>query len=139
MSKDKKRGFYDNIASILKASKVSVEEFDDFLNARLQKESVTQEAHRLINGQKRAAYGPVYTSFSNIAKVASIAIRKDLTPKDIALIMVSMKLCRESNAHNRDNLVDICGYADLAMQLVATEGQNCGQPMYVNIKEKNPF
>jgi hypothetical protein len=36
---------------------------------------------------------------------------------DVALMLMSLKLCREANEHSWDNLVDLAGYAALKGQL----------------------
>ena len=38
--------------------------------------------------------------------------------KDVAMMMVLFKVAREAYAHNRDNLVDIAGYAHCAQKMV---------------------
>lgn len=79
--------------------------------------SVALQAHKAIHGIKKEAYGPVNESFHMIAKVASIGCNKDISSEDIAMIMLAIKYVREAHKHNRDNLVDFCGYADLLQQL----------------------
>lgn len=34
----------------------------------------------------------------------------NLTPRQYTIILVCMKLCRESNSHKRDNLLDLINY-----------------------------
>lgn len=81
-------------------------------------ESVCAEADRIINGERRSAYGPVEESFVALAEAYSVVLRKKLkeplTAHDAALLGVALKLVRESNAPKRDNRVDLCGYASLA-------------------------
>ena len=79
--------------------------------------STLNEADELINGPRRAEYGPVQESFRQIAMIASIGTRKHLSPADIAKIMLAVKYVREAQAHKRDNLVDLNGYSDLLNQL----------------------
>lgn len=79
--------------------------------------SVAAAAFYAIHGEKREAYGPVTESFENIATVASIGTGKEITVTDVAMIMIALKYCREANKHDRDNLLDLCGYADLKQQL----------------------
>lgn len=79
--------------------------------------SVAVEAFRAVNGVKKDAYGPVTESFNNIATIATIGCRKEITQEDIAKILLAVKYVRESYGHSRDNLVDLCGYSDLLQQL----------------------
>lgn len=80
--------------------------------------SVTQEAHNIINGDRKEAYGPVTESFQKIADLATRLTGHPLTSIDVCWIMIALKICREQNQHKRDNLVDLCGYADLMNQLM---------------------
>lgn len=78
------------------------------------KDNCLKRADKLINGPRRKSYGPVEDSFKRIATMWSIILKHNISPKDVALCMVALKLCRESNAHNIDNLDDIAGYTALA-------------------------
>lgn len=77
-------------------------------------ESILQEAERIINGPRRDSYGDARESFQRIADVWSAVLKTKVTPHQVALCMIGLKLCREANKPARDNRVDMCGYADLA-------------------------
>lgn len=78
------------------------------------RESVCQEAERIVNGPRRDAYGHPFQNFSDTAALLNALLRKrlkeDLIAEDVAIIMVALKLAREQHKHGRDNLVDIVGY-----------------------------
>jgi hypothetical protein len=76
--------------------------------------SVLLEAEEIVNGPRRDAYGDAAESFNRIAAVWSSILKRPVTAHEVALCMIGLKLCRESNRHGRDNLVDIAGYAELA-------------------------
>ncbi len=80
--------------------------------------SILQEADKIIAGARRAEYGPARESFDRIAEMWSAQLKgrlsKPITGHEVALMMVTFKVCREMNKHKRDNLVDIGGYAGLA-------------------------
>lgn len=76
--------------------------------------SILLEAEEIINGPRRDSYGPVEESFQRVAAVWSAVLKTTITPHQVALCMIGLKLCREANKPARDNLVDICGYAGLA-------------------------
>lgn len=80
-------------------------------------ESILQEADRIINSERRQDYGPIEESFSRIASVWSAILKRRVSPHEVALCMIGLKLCRESNSHKRDNLVDIAGYTALASKV----------------------
>lgn len=81
------------------------------------KESVLTEAERIINGDRRNAYGPVEESFAKIAKGWSCITNAPVTPRQVALMMAWLKICRDTNKPARDNAVDIAGYAGLMENL----------------------
>ena len=72
--------------------------------------TITQEAEKIITGERRKAYGAVDTSFQQIAKIWSGILNHEVTPQQVTLLMIGLKLQRESSSHCRDNLVDIIGY-----------------------------
>ena len=72
------------------------------------------EARRLICGDRRADYGGVEESFTDVAQAWSILFDVTVTPEQVALAMVLLKVYREKRNHKHDNLVDIAGYAGLA-------------------------
>jgi hypothetical protein len=79
--------------------------------------NILQEADKIINGERRQAYGPVKESFDKVAKLWSVAVGKDITAPQVALMMILFKVARELNAHKSDNLTDIAGYAQLEENL----------------------
>jgi hypothetical protein len=81
--------------------------------------SVAQEADHVINGPRRQAYGPVEDSFNRIASIWSGVLGITITGEQVSLCMIGLKLYRESNAHQRDNLVDLVGYTLLLDKLRA--------------------
>lgn len=79
--------------------------------------SVLQEAEAVINGPRRESYGDAQESFNRVALLWSGILKTPVTAHQVALCMIGLKLCRESTKHQRDNLVDIAGYTELANQL----------------------
>ena len=81
------------------------------------KESILAEAERLINGVKRDDYGPVEESFKRIAQGWSLIIGAPVTPEQVALCMVWLKVMRYCQSQTRDSAVDMAGYAGLLEKL----------------------
>lgn len=75
-----------------------------------EKESILQEAERIVNGDRQADYNDPIENFKRIATIASVLIGNEISPKDCCKVMMAVKLAREANKHKRDNLVDLCGY-----------------------------
>lgn len=79
-----------------------------------ESKKILQEAIDTICGPRRDAYGPAFESFSRIARMWSVYLDYQVAAHDVAMLMVLFKVCRESNKHGHDNLIDIAGYAALA-------------------------
>lgn len=82
--------------------------------------TILDEAAAIIAGPRRSSYGDVQESFGRIAKVWSVLLPCEVSASDVARCMLALKLCRECNKPQRDNRVDICGYAALLDQLEST-------------------
>ena len=74
-------------------------------------QTVLEEANSIIYGDRQKAYGSVTINFGRIAKIWSAVLGIDVTAEQVGLCMVGVKMAREVNKPNRDNLVDIAGYA----------------------------
>ena len=74
------------------------------------KETVTAEADRIVSGDRGAAYGRPIDDFSKTAVLWGPILKVEVTPEQVALCMIMVKVSRELNKAKRDNLVDICGY-----------------------------
>lgn len=89
--------------------------------------TILEEAQDLVNGDRQQSYGDAYESFDRIAKMWSAYLNTKLkgaervTPKDVASMMILMKVSRSVTSSKRDNWVDISGYAELGSQIEARE------------------
>lgn len=62
--------------------------------------------------ERQKSYAPPKRNFERIAKIWSVILGIEVTPEQVGLCMIGVKITREMNAHDIDNLADICGYAD---------------------------
>lgn len=81
-------------------------------------ENVLQEAERLIYGPRQASYGHPYDDFSKTGQMWGAILKEwrssgepNVPPELVGLCQIAVKISREVNAHKRDNIVDIAGYA----------------------------
>lgn len=68
-------------------------------------------------GERNDGYDHPRPNFEKTAVVWSQILGKDVTPRQVALCMIGLKLVRDSHKPKRDNLVDIAGYARCAERL----------------------
>jgi hypothetical protein len=76
--------------------------------------SPLEEALELTSGDRQASYGHPLQDFSRTAglwtSLLGTKLLQPITPEEVALCMVCLKLSREMNKHKQDNLIDIAGY-----------------------------
>lgn len=83
----------------------------------MSSETILQEAERIVDGPRREAYGHPRENFARTACIWTEVLRpklregESISPEDVALLMIALKLARASNAITRDTLVDMAGYA----------------------------
>lgn len=82
----------------------------------MKPESILAEAERLTEGDRQNSYGNPLDDYSRTAGMINSAfahkLKEPLTPEDIMLCMIMVKISRECHEHKRDNVVDIAGYAN---------------------------
>lgn len=85
-----------------------------------------EEAARIVLGPRAAYYDSPTRNFERIGLIWNGVLLDKLkdgiriTPEDVALCMVGLKLSRESFRHKRDNLTDAHGYL-ITLQMVLDE------------------
>jgi hypothetical protein len=79
--------------------------------------NILLDAHTIINGNRSTDYGSPTDSFTRIATIANAMTGLSLTPQQCCMVLMAVKLTRQSYKHKRDNLVDLCGYAHLLNEL----------------------
>ncbi len=71
----------------------------------------------MILKERGLQYGPEEACFDRIAKLATIVLNKEISPYDIAMIQVCLKLGRLQEARTlKDNYVDSINYMAFAAQ-----------------------
>lgn len=72
--------------------------------------TIAQEAIGLVTGDRQASYGHPYINFKETADLWSVVLGTEVTPEQVGLCMVMLKIAREIHVPKRDNLVDAIGY-----------------------------
>jgi len=87
--------------------------------------TILEEAQQAVYGARQEAYGHPFDDFSRTAKIWSAILGVEVTPAQVALCMVGVKISRECNRPGRDNLVDGAGYW-ATLELVRMEEEKMG-------------
>lgn len=75
--------------------------------------NILEEANNIINNrseEKERMYGPFSEGIERAAMIASASTGKDFSAEDIFLVLVALKLSRQSYNHKEDNLLDAVAY-----------------------------
>lgn len=72
------------------------------------------EAASVVKGERQESYGPAERNLSRIADLWSAYLDHPITPRNVAGMMILLKVARDAHKSKHDNMVDICGYAYLA-------------------------
>ena len=72
--------------------------------------TLAADAIQAVTGPRQRDYAHPKINFQRIANLWSIILDVDITPEQVALCMIQVKVAREMNRHTRDNLVDLIGY-----------------------------
>lgn len=94
--------------------------------------AILKEASDTVNGPRQAAYGHPKVNFQRIADIWNVHLASKMgvesvvgtncayhriTARDVAIMLIGLKLAREAQSPKHDSLVDIIGYAALAEEL----------------------
>ena len=91
----------------------------------MTKEEILKKARDLITGDRNETHGDAFQNHAEIAEFWNIYLDKKLQPmanitaEDVALMMVLMKISRNTQGkkNNLDNFIDMCGYAAIAGEI----------------------
>lgn len=81
-------------------------------NVCRKSKSILTEANNLVHGERNESYGHPLDDFSRTAKIWSAILGIGVTPEQVGLCMIGVKLSRQCNRPKRDNMVDAAGYAE---------------------------
>jgi hypothetical protein len=82
------------------------------------------EAADLIDGQRNDQHGDKNANFTNIARLWSAYLGVEVSPEDVAFLMVLLKMARRwTGCFNRDDYLDLCGYAGIGYELALAEAE----------------
>lgn len=82
--------------------------------------SILEEAAAVVN-ERQTQYGTREENFGRIAEMWTAILDCPVTPQQVALCMIALKVARLTFRHSHDSLVDICGYAHCLAELAEKE------------------
>jgi len=84
----------------------------------MTREEILQEAMRLTSTDRQKNYGEPFINHKRIADIWTVLLGVDVTPSQVALCMVGVKLARlvETPDH-QDSFVDMAAYASIAGEI----------------------
>jgi hypothetical protein len=101
--------------------------------------TILEQANELIFGDRNKHYGHPRNNFQCIAGMWNnyIVQRRalgfaHLESRDVAMMMVLMKVARDANMPKEDNLIDIAGYAGCAARLDESIEESVGPPSQIS-------
>lgn len=77
---------------------------------------VGEEAAQLVQGARQEKYGDPLENYTRFARCLEIDLNLPtgaVSRRQAIHVMISIKKCRDLNTPQRDNEVDICGYAHI--------------------------
>lgn len=88
-----------------------------------ERRKVLEDAAELITGDRNKTHGNYSFESERIADIWSGICSETIDPANVPLMMIGLKVARASaGLINRDDFVDIAGYAALAWQLHLDRG-----------------
>lgn len=72
--------------------------------------TIAEEAVAVVKGPRQDNYAHPIINFQRIADLWGPVFGHAVTPQQVSLAMILVKVAREINMHTRDNLVDLIGY-----------------------------
>ncbi len=85
----------------------------------MNRNDVLTKAVEIINGERDSDYGDALDNHQRIANLWNVYLegKNSVTPEDVAIMMILLKVARLINTHTTDSFVDIAGYSAIAEEI----------------------
>lgn len=88
-----------------------------------RRQLVLEEAIEYITKDRNTSYGTPEQNFQLIASLWTTYLEKTIQPHDVAVLMTLLKIARlKTSPTNRDNWVDLAGYAACGEEVAKAPG-----------------
>ncbi len=88
----------------------SKKEFERAIDEHLERTTILDQAKQAVYNDRNADYGTVTENFTTIAKLWSAVLKTEVTPQQVGLCMIQVKVAWQMFKAKRDNLIDGAGY-----------------------------
>ena len=75
------------------------------------------KAAKIVTGQRQFDYGDKYQNHENISKLWSAYLDFEISPHDVAICMLLVKVARLKHRKTEDCYLDMAGYAAIAGEI----------------------
>ena len=82
---------------------------------------ILEQTIRIVTGQRQQDYGDKVINHQNIADLWSSYLNKKISPHDVAICMLLVKVARLKNRKTKDCYVDMAGDAAIAGEINDTD------------------
>lgn len=88
----------------------------------MDRTKILQVAHQAVTIDRAATHGDAEANFSTIAAVWGAKLGVDITPEQVAIMMIDLKMVRAwRNPGHADNWIDMAGYAACGGEIATPE------------------
>ena len=88
----------------------------------MKTQAYIDKAKDIVSTDRELTHGNKKINHDNIAKMWSAYLDRDISGRDVALMMVLLKVARiKAGSHNTDDYIDMVGYSSIAGEL--SEGE----------------
>lgn len=87
------------------------------------KAGAAREAVALLEGAREEDYGDPVDDFSRVSQLFEVMTGVHVSPDQVPLFMLAVKLSRERHRSKRDNLVDAIGYLSCRAHVLERQAQ----------------
>ena len=88
----------------------------------MKTQAYIDKAKDIVSTDRELTHGNKKINQDNIAKMWSAYLDRDISGRDVALMMVLLKVARtKAGSHNTDDYIDMVGYSSIAGEL--SEGE----------------
>lgn len=83
---------------------------------------ILDTAKQYVTQDRQNTHGKPEDSFSRIADYWSVYLQREITSKDVSIMMTMLKIARlDKNPSNADNWIDACGYLACGGEITNSE------------------